>query len=91
MRLSDDLLRSLFFGAIPQLDLHGTLVAEASERINEFLDPFFVSGGHVRIVGGLGAWKLMPAIERHLGSLKRRHLIRDFWMEETAASFIVHL
>ena len=91
MPVSQDLLRGLFFGDLPQLDLHGTFAADAAGRIDDFLDPFYIDGGYVRIVGGLGAWKLMPAIDRHLVVLKNKGRIRNFWIEESAASYIVQL
>lgn len=85
-----ELLRGLFFGDIPQLDMHGCFTREVPERINDFIDPFLVSGGYVRIVGGMGTGKLMPAIERHLAVLKQKQRITDFWPEETA-SFIIRI
>lgn len=84
------LLRDLYFGDLPQLDMHGSRTAEVAERIDDFLDPFLISGGYVRIVGGEGQWKLMPAIERHLSYLRSKKRITDFWQEATA-SFIIHI
>jgi hypothetical protein len=90
MALPRNFLHELYFGELPQLDMHGARTAEVSGRIDDFLDPFLISGGYVRIVGGAGQWKVMPAIERHLSYLRSKKRITDFWQEATA-SFIIHI
>ena len=62
MVVTHSILRDLYFGDLPQLDMHGARTAEVSGRIDDFLDPFLISGGYVRIVGGAGQWKVMLAI-----------------------------
>ena len=82
------LLRGMYFGDLPQLDLHGSFVADVPDRIDAFLDPFYVSGGYIRIVGGVGTGKIMSAIALYLKTLSQRGLITDYW-EEDGASFII--
>lgn len=79
-------------GKIPEIDLHGLNVAEASPLLEGFLNEQFMAGeGVVKVICGIGTGKLMLGIKEILSVYKKHGLVEDYTSTRSGGVYIVRI
>ncbi len=79
-------------GKIPEIDLHGLTVAEASPILESFLNEQFMAGeGVVKVICGIGTGRLMLGIKEVLELYKKHGVVEDYVSTRSGGVYIVRL
>lgn len=79
-------------GKIPEIDLHGLTVAEASPALEGFLnEQFMANEGVVKVICGIGTGKLMLGIKEVLEQYKKHGFVEDYTATKSGGVYIVRL
>ena len=79
-------------GKIPEIDLHGLTVAEASPLLESFLNEQFMAGeGVVKVICGIGTGRLMLGIKEVLELYKKHGMLEDYTQTRSGGVYIVRL
>lgn len=79
-------------GKIPEIDLHGLTVAEASPLLESFLNEHFMAGEEVlKVICGIGTGKLMIGIKAVLELYKKHGMVEDYTSTKSGGVYIVRL